>query len=71
MTALATHTLRPTADGQRLRVVADAVVSSYINELAAPARRPASAPRQAPARSARMRSRNHSALALGRRACVS
>ena len=70
MTALTPNLIRPTADGQRVRVVADAVVSSYINELAGPpARRPA--PRQAPVRSARMRSRYQPALALGRRACVS
>jgi hypothetical protein len=47
MTALTPNPIRPTTDGQRVRVVADAVVSSYVNELAR------SAQRHEPARSAR------------------
>jgi hypothetical protein len=38
MTALSPNPIRPTTDGQRVRVVADAVVSSYINELSRPVR---------------------------------
>jgi hypothetical protein len=40
MTSLLTPS-RPVADGQRARVVADAVVSAYINEIATPRTRPA------------------------------
>jgi hypothetical protein len=48
MTALTENPVTTSPDARRVRVAADAVVASYINELARPARRPAAIRRPAP-----------------------